>query len=69
MGSEITRSPKFRVVRPSGESYNDLVILGDDGGGRIDEFVENGSAFGRLIAGAQSLCQDLVERTGDECQL
>ncbi len=53
----------------SSESYDDLVILGDDGGGRIDEFVKDGSAFRRLIAGAQSLCQDLVERTGDERQL
>ena len=67
--SDITRCPKFRVVCPSRESYNDLVMLGDDGGGRIDEFVKDGSAFGRLIARAQSVCQDLVERTGDECQL
>lgn len=53
----------------SSELYNDLVMLGDDCGRSIDESVEEGSSFRRLIAGAQSLFQDLVERAGDECQM
>ena len=69
MVSDIPSCTKFCVTCSSSESYDDLVILGDDRGGRIDEFVKDGSAFGRLLAGAQSLCQDLVERTGDERQL
>ncbi len=56
-------------MRPSCESYNDLVLLGDDCGGRINEIVHDNSAFGHLIAGAQSLYQDLVERIGGERQL
>ena len=54
---------------PTGESYNDLIVLGNDGGGGMDEFVEEGLAFAGLIAGAQAMGEDLIECTGDEGQL
>lgn len=51
LGSDISGYPKFCTMCPTGESYYDLIVLRDDGGGGMDEFVEGGLAFAGLIAG------------------
>lgn len=47
LGIRRNQRKKLCAMCMSCESYNDLVKLGDDRGGRIDEFVEDGlvSAF------------------------
>lgn len=69
LGPDIASCAKLGVVCASSESYNDLIVLGNDHGRSADEFIEDGSAFCCLIAGSQVLRQGLVEHTGDEDQL
>ena len=54
---------------PTHESSYGLIVLGDVGGGGMDEYVEEGQAFSGLIAVAQATRNDLIECIGDEDQL
>lgn len=54
---------------PTGELSYDLIVLGDVGGGGMDEYAEEGLAFSGLIAVAQATRNDLIECIGDEDQL
>lgn len=68
-GPDVANCTELGIVCASSESYNDLIVLGNDHGRSADEFIEDGSAFCCLIAGSQVLRQGLVEHTGDEHQL
>ena len=69
LGPDIAGSSQYSVVCTSGKSYHDLILLCDDRGGSLDEFMEDGSAFRRPVGRSEAFCQDLVERTGDDDQL
>lgn len=45
LGIRRNQRTKSCVTCLSSEAYNDLVILGDDRGGRIDVFVADGLVF------------------------